>query len=279
VLRVDLSFRPGQEFEWLKGTADKQRELTAMDERIEALRAQVNQPGIADELKSLKQAKLAEMVSRREATAEAPLPEPPDKSSGTLREIPIEASLPADPQVAAIITDYDRDVGAMNLEWAKQHGHDCPPPTPERPAIVGSAACAGCHLPAFQVWQKTKHPHAHEALVAKGKENHLDCISCHVLGWKQPGGACRLDKVAGHTEVGCESCHGPGIEHLKVPTKATIQKPDVKTCTGCHDHENSPHFDFDTYVAKIKGEGHGLPMLDGGVPSIGGLPPAKTSPK
>ncbi len=279
VLRVDLSFRPGQQFEWLKGTGDKQRELSALDERIEALRAQVNQPGIGDELKALKQAKLAEVVSRREAVADAPLPEPLDKSSGTLRPVAIEASLPGDPAVGAIITEYDRDVGKMNLDWAKQYGHDCPQATPDHPAVVGSLACAGCHLPAFTLWQQSKHVHAHEALAAKGKENHLDCVACHVLGWKQPGGVCRLDKVLGRTEVGCESCHGPGLEHLKLPTKATIRRPDAATCKGCHDRENSPHFDFDTYVAKIVGEGHGKPMLDGGVPSLGAVTQARTSPK
>ena len=104
----------------------------------------------------------------------------------------------------------------------------------------------------------TKHPRAYEALQNEGKQYHLDCVGCHVTGWKQPQGVCRIDQTEGRREVGCEMCHGAGSLHAAGPTKTNI-KSDVTaaTCTGCHDAENSPHFDFDAYVAKILGPGHG----------------------
>jgi len=42
------------------------------------------------------------------------------------------------------------------------------------------------------------------------------------------------------------------------PDKANVANhKEPKMCTGCHDHENSPSFVFDTYLAQITGPGHG----------------------
>lgn len=266
VLRVDLSLRDGNRVEWLRGSAEHERELTALDERIELLRGQVNEPGLDEQLKVLKKAKLDDLVARRQALADEPLPVPADRSAATLRFVPLEASLPQDPKVLAIETAYDRDVGLLNLEWAKQHGQDCEAPTLERPGFVGSAQCLGCHPDAARAWQAMKHARAYEALVAKGKQYHLDCVACHVTGWQQPGGVCRIDKTAGREGVGCESCHGPGSQHVRMPTKQTMPRAVAPaTCTACHDHENSPSFEYETYLKKLIVPGHGLPPVrDGG---------------
>lgn len=265
VLRVDLSLRDGHRVEWLKGSSEQERELAALDERIELMRGQVNEPGLDERLKVLKKAKLDDLVARRQALADAPLPVPADRNAATLRFVPLEASLPQDPKVLAIETAYDRDVGLLNLAWAKAHGQDCDAPTLERPGYVGSAACLGCHPDATRAWKAMKHAQSYEALVEKGKQYHLDCVSCHVTGWQQPGGVCRIDKTEGREEVGCEACHGPGSKHTLIPTKQFIQRAVTPaTCTGCHDHENSPSFEFETYLKKIVVPGHGLPMPDAG---------------
>jgi hypothetical protein len=71
---------------------------------------------------------------------------------------------------------------------------------------------------------------------------------------------CRLDKVAGRENVGCESCHGPGSLHAEDPSSENITaRPGQVVCVKCHNPENSPHFDFATYVPKILGPGHGQP--------------------
>ncbi|MEW5739942.1 MAG: cytochrome c family protein [Myxococcota bacterium] len=261
LLRVDVSFRDGGRVEWVKGTSERDRELTALDERIELMRAQVDAPGLGAELKALKQAKLEELLARRQALAEAPLPFPEDRTAATFRFVPLEPGLPQDPTVQAIEAAYDRDVGLLNLAWAKKHGKDCEPPDLDRAGYVGSAACIGCHPFAGKVWQATKHTHAYASLEEKGKQYHLDCIGCHVTGWKQPGGVCRIDDTDERREVGCESCHGPGWRHTQMPVKEHIKRAkEPAACTGCHDRENSPHFDFDSYVQKVLGPGHGQPM-------------------
>ncbi|GMU58458.1 MAG: hypothetical protein AMXMBFR34_02210 [Myxococcaceae bacterium] len=269
LLRVDVSFRDGGKVEWVKGSSERDRELSALDERIELLRAQVDAPGLGGELKGLTQAKLNELIARRQALAEAALPFPVDRNAATFHFVPLESSLPRDPAVQAIEAAYDRDVGLLNLEWAKQHGKDCDPPAADRAGYVGSAACVGCHPFAEKVWQATRHPRAYASLEEKGKQYHLDCIACHVAGWKQPGGVCRIDATLGRREVGCESCHGPGWRHIQAPVKEHLKRAkDAATCTGCHDRENSPHFEFETYLQKVLGPGHGQPPP----PDAGQLP-------
>ncbi len=123
----------------------------------------------------------------------------------------------------------------------------------------------GCHPDSTAVWNTTKHRHAYQSLLEKKKQYHLDCIGCHVTGWRQPGGVCRIDDVEGRDQVGCEACHGPGWRHTQMPEKKYIVRAnEAKTCVGCHDQENSPHFEFERYRAKILGPGHGEPLPDGG---------------
>ncbi|MDP1826224.1 MAG: multiheme c-type cytochrome [Archangium sp.] len=258
LLRIDVFMHGDGRVEWLKGDGERDRELSALDQRIELLRGQVNEPMLGDELKALRKAKLEEIIARRELLAETPLAVPEGKAAVTARFVPLESSFPKDPAVQALEKAYDVDVGLINLEWAKAHGVSCPPATPERSGFIGTAACFECHAEAQEVFDGTKHPRAYATLVEVGKQHHLDCISCHVTGWQQPQGVCRIDQTAGREDVGCEACHGPGSAHAKQPFKTNIVRgAEPKTCVGCHDRENSPHFDFDRYLEKILGKGHG----------------------
>ncbi|MFT3706431.1 MAG: cytochrome c family protein [Archangium sp.] len=258
LLKLTVTFEGDDAVTWLKGDADRDREVAALDQRIELLRVQVNEPMLNDELKALRKTKLEEVISRREALASSPVEMPKGKSVAQARFIPLETTFPKDPKVLALEQAYDADVGLMNLAYAKEKGVSCAKATPTVPGIVGTATCVTCHAEAESVYVKTKHPLAWKALEAVGKQNHLDCIGCHVTGWQKPDGVCRLDVIAGRQDVGCESCHGPGSLHVAAPSKVKLPKlVEAKTCIGCHDRENSPTFDFDTYVEKVKGPGHG----------------------
>jgi len=265
LLTIELTVNDNAaKFELLRGAADAERELAALDQRIELLRAQVNEPMLAEQLKALRKAKLEEVIGRREALAAAPLPEPAGKNVFAVRFIPIEANFPTLPAAVELVTAYDRDVGQLNLQYAKEHGRDCPAPEKGKAGYVGNAACLDCHEEAFEVWKASKHAEAYPTLEKIGKNHHLDCIGCHVTGWQQPGGTCRIDRVTGRDHVGCESCHGPGSLHVADASAHNIDKGNQpKACLGCHDVENSPHFVFEGYVAKILGPGHGQPLPEG----------------
>jgi hypothetical protein len=259
LLRVDLAYgpQPGH-FTLQRSAEDAEKEAASIDRRLALLDTEINQPGLEPQLKTLKQNKRAELVTRRQALLTAPVAAVGDQDSFTVRFVPLESSLPSDPQVQAVVNAYDADVGKMNLEWAKAHGQDCPAPAKGESAFVGNSACAECHAESFPVWEGSKHHQAWKTLQDVGKQYHLNCTSCHVTGWQKPGGVCRLDKVVGRENVGCESCHGPGSRHVEDPSTTNIvARPGQAVCVTCHNPENSPHFDFATYLPKVLGPGHG----------------------
>ncbi|ADO74112.1 multiheme c-type cytochrome [Stigmatella aurantiaca] len=261
LLRVDLAFGAQKgRLSLRKSQEDTDREAALLDQRMALLNKEINIPDIAPARKQLQQGKLAELVARKQQLLTAPVATSEAAPGFTLRFLPLESTLPDQPEVKALVTAYDRDVGELNLAWAQEHGQDCPPPKKGEAAFVGNASCQECHAEAFPVWEKSKHHHAWKTLVDVGKQFHLNCVSCHVTGYEQPGGVCRLDKVAGREDVGCESCHGPGSLHAEDPTpQNVVAKPGRDLCVTCHNPENSPHFDFATYLPKVLGPGHGKP--------------------
>jgi hypothetical protein len=116
--------------------------------------------------------------------------------------------------------------------------------------IAGNEACRDCHAEETAIWNDSKHAQAWQTLLAE--ESHVDpaCQLCHTTGYGQPGGFESLAKSAARTAVGCESCHGPSQAHVDRPKQHTPFTA-REQCTRCHDHENSPRFDFDTYWKKV----------------------------
>lgn len=257
--RVDLKFTGASagRFELSKGEADKERELSALDQRIELLRAQVNDPSLQPAAMTLRKDKLEELLKRREALSVDKPTMPSGKNAFTVRFIPLETTVPNDPELEKVVSAYDKDVGELNVAWAKANGKDCRKPDKGEAAFIGSAACKECHEESFPVFEASKHAHAYETLVSKNKQFHLDCVGCHVTGWQKPGGVCRIDKVTDRKDVGCESCHGAGSIHAEDPDEKNIRLTvDEPLCVSCHDRENSPHFEFEKYLAQILGKGH-----------------------
>jgi hypothetical protein len=264
VLEVDLTLRDSGRGTWFGGSAEQARELAQLDERIELLRTRVNGAEPDGALRAVLQEKLQELLARRAVLAAAPVLAPASGNAATLRFVPVESTVPKEPAVAEVERAYNQEVGDLNLAWARAHGRDCAAPTQTAPGFVGSASCRQCHPQAVKVWQATRHAQAHGALRRVGKQYHLDCIGCHVTGWQQPGGVCRVDRTEGREAVTCESCHGPGSVHLATPVRGNISLGRApEACVGCHDHENSPAFEATSYVARILGPGHGV---DAGTP-------------
>ena len=262
LLRVDASPGPdGSTLQLARGQGDIERELNAQKQRLELLRKELNTPGLSPERKRLLDARLHELVQRTEqltAQAQATALQP---GTFTVRFVPVEAALPEDPGVQKIIADYDRDVSQLNLAWAKEHGEPCPPPAKGEAAYVGNEACRSCHPAPFAVYEKTGHARAYATLESVQKQYRLDCIACHVIGFQQAGGVCRVDQVEGRKNVGCENCHGPGSLHVADGTGRSVlrPRPGPSVCVGCHTAENSIHFDYAKYLPRVLGPGHGTP--------------------
>ena len=152
-------------------------------------------------------------------------------------------------------------------------------PGADKVEYVGSKKCKMCHSKVFKSWEETGHAKAYEMLKpgerseakvkakldsAKDYTKDESCLACHVVGFGKRGGYQmvnwdetqeKLVKKAGH--VGCECCHGPGGEYIKLhkeikKSKRTYKWSEMKeagmhkiveeTCTHCH-NDKSPTFD------------------------------------
>ena len=88
------------------------------------------------------------------------------------------------------------------------------------------------------------------------QDKNPDCIGCHTVGYRFESGYLDPNlspdtmKPAHLGAVGCESCHGPGENHLKDHTVSMLATPTY--CLNCHNPETSPKFDFKTYWKKIE---------------------------
>ena len=110
-----------------------------------------------------------------------------------------------------------------------------------------SAACATCHQAEYQTWERTRHARAFAALEARQRPFDAACVGCHSAGFQQ-GGFVNIKATPQFAGVGCESCHGPGAEHVKQPKAGGYPTPAAPaSCVGCHDRDNSPDFVFARY--------------------------------
>ncbi len=138
--------------------------------------------------------------------------------------------------------------------------------------FVGAERCKECHKKAFGKWITTGHATAFDSLRTGRRGipriHDPECLSCHVTGWN-PQDVYRYEtgwtsesqtpKLAGNQ---CENCHGPGSRHIALIksgqkmrarqlVRVTLEQARNKLCVTCHDLDNSPHFDFDSYWEDI----------------------------
>lgn len=140
---------------------------------------------------------------------------------------------------------------------------------------TGSKKCESCHEEAYRIWRKSGHATAWQSLTKTAdpaRNFDPECISCHVIGWHgienfPYDGGFDQEKTTPHlTNVGCESCHGPGEKHIAaelgdnekmqdaIRKEMHIGKDVRKLCYSCHDGDNSPEFEFDSYYKKVDHE-------------------------
>lgn len=148
-----------------------------------------------------------------------------------------------DKNIRGLIDIYDTKVAGLLKDEERQ--------APSDKTYLGSGSCVDCHQPFFEQWSTTRHAGAFATLEAVGKSRNPECVKCHTTGYGEEGGFYSATATPGLVNVQCEQCHGPGREHLSDYTvpMASIGEP---VCLRCHTKENSPDFDYKTYMEKIK---------------------------
>ncbi len=189
------------------------------------------------------------------------------------QRVPLDARFPQSPEMHMLLTAYQHQVASLGFSGLGIR----PAPQPLKEThgeYAGSQSCESCHEPAYRQWRRTPHARAFQTLLDQDPPRQLDpeCISCHVVGWHPTqyfpyeGGFMSLEKTPHLIDVGCESCHGPGGNHNRAELRGTAEEKEryrklmVITkeqsrdgqCATCHDLDNSPDFDFDTYWPEVE---------------------------
>ncbi len=191
----------------------------------------------------------------------------------TIRAVPLDARFPQSPEMQTLLTAYQHQLESLGFSGlgirAVPH-----PLQATHGELIGSQRCESCHEPAYGQWRRTPHARAYQSLVKADPPRQFDpeCISCHVVGWHPTeyfpyeGGYTSIDETPHLIGVGCESCHGPGGNHLQAEMHGTAEEQEryrklmVITrqesrdgqCATCHDLDNSPDFNFDLYWPSVE---------------------------
>ncbi|HWQ33043.1 MAG TPA: multiheme c-type cytochrome [Blastocatellia bacterium] len=165
----------------------------------------------------------------------------------TTRYIELDEVIPDDPAMAKMTGQARAEIDVVQRRVAEQiaEAHRA---RGDQPSIwATSEACAECHKAEYAIWQKSRHSHAFAALATKNREFDDSCVGCHSVGFRNQG-FINIKATPQFANVQCESCHGPGAEHVKAPKAGNYKTPAAPgSCLVCHDPENSPDFVFAKY--------------------------------
>jgi nitrate/TMAO reductase-like tetraheme cytochrome c subunit len=113
--------------------------------------------------------------------------------------------------------------------------------------------CGECHQAQYEQWLTTGHARAVQTL-ANQKRMDKSCLTCHSLEFRMRGLVTEVKKRG----VECVDCHA----ELQDPATAQMhgQRPGERptthivndtVCIRCHDKQNSPNFNLQTYLPKV----------------------------
>src|SRR5688572_7092426 len=118
-------------------------------------------------------------------------------------------------------------------------------------AASKQTTCGNCHAGFQAEWRGTAHANAWATLNASPAKAAA-CEGCHTVtgnGNAMVGTPAGHDGVKSETyyDVQCESCHGPGLEHVEGVGQGTLVRPLAKVsmtgdgnCGDCHSGAHQP---------------------------------------
>ena len=171
-----------------------------------------------------------------------------DANGGLARHYATELALTAEvgesESVRQLLTDFYREFASENpsqdsrlfveqlLEQQQENGY------------ASAAACQQCHEQEYLQWSATRHAFAYETLLKKERYFDARCVSCHTTGFGYATGFQIGEQDSTLKGVQCETCHGPGKQHVGNPKKSNIRSgADTSLCLQCHDTQHSPGFE------------------------------------
>ncbi|MDR3404326.1 MAG: multiheme c-type cytochrome [Chthoniobacter sp.] len=171
----------------------------------------------------------------------------------------VDERIPQDPEIAALATEYREEIRHTKLaiDDPATLREDMVPGVQPHNNYAGTQSCVQCHPSAARAWLQSGHARAFATLVSFQADADPNCISCHTVGFGTATGY-RREAGAGSPliNVGCESCHGPGGEHVKLrsaggETAAHFRPVGAGDCQKCHHGEFSRPFDYASFWPDI----------------------------
>lgn len=119
--------------------------------------------------------------------------------------------------------------------------------------------CGACHSDYQAQWERTGHAFAWGGLQQSGHVQAF-CEACHTVnsfgnivmeedpGMAQGGHAAEIEHGGRYLDVQCESCHGPGLDHVLSPGPGNIPLAPIQVGTdlsfGCGECHQGAHHPF-----------------------------------
>lgn len=206
------------------------------------------------------------------------------------QKVPFDHRFEDSPEMQQLMVAYQDELRAFGYDGLGVKPQLHPSAEVTASQYAGSKTCEDCHYEEYEIWKNSPHAGATESIVELEPPRHFDpeCISCHVTGWEPQkyhpfaGGWVNLETTANLDQQGCENCHGPAARHaaaqsgdidvsdeeLEALNKALhleiVENEGnkegqefaggkvVQMCMQCHDLDNSPGFDFQSYWQVVK---------------------------
>ncbi len=117
-------------------------------------------------------------------------------------------------------------------------------------ASTKQTTCGNCHVGTQRAWKGTAHADAYRTLASNPNAQSF-CFSCHTISARgnRATGTVGHDAVrdTAYYDVQCESCHGPGLNHVTEPdlpanwpyARAGITDT-TASCASCHSGAHHP---------------------------------------
>lgn len=181
--------------------------------------------------------------------------------SYTFRYRSLPSQIQESPQISKRVSELKEDIARENLKLrpgADQQSQAIPAAGVYASGdVLGSMRCEECHAQQYQQWKKTRHATALASLEKERQQYNVRCLTCHVTREMTGSQVSSLDQnllllPERLRNVGCESCHGAGKEHVASGGETAMPKPvTMATCVVCHTPEMDAQFDFQERLSQL----------------------------
>jgi hypothetical protein len=172
----------------------------------------------------------------------------------SFRFLPLSEQVPEDKEIENKVLEAKREISRLNKHNSRDRTDSSNTKAKVNTNIVrgfaGPKSCLPCHNDQVSRWQQTAHANSMANLSREMQQYNLRCLPCHVthdmaLDGSQEISTHLLSLPDEFRMVGCESCHGQALKHIKKQEQnVTLPKVTETTCRNCHTEEMDPTFNF-----------------------------------